>query len=80
MVHLLRNNAPFKNKMCELLENTIIIGWDPLHLINRAHIEARGKLINDIEEIDDEKESMEQEPYESVLKELIGYIQKESKK
>ena len=40
-----KGNAPFKNRMSELLEKTVVVRWDPLHLINRAHIEARGKKL-----------------------------------
>ena len=67
-------NVPFKDKMCELLEKTIVIWWDPLHLINRAHIRARGKLCIDIVDLDDdnlsdnEEQIVEIEDNASVLK------------
>ena len=65
-------NVPFKDNMCELLEKNIVIWWDPLHLINRAHIRARGKLCIDIVDLDDdnlsddEEQTMEIEDNESV--------------
>ena len=52
-------NVPFKDKMCEFLEKTIVIWWDPLHLINRAHI--RGKLCIDIVDLDDDNLSDDDE-------------------
>ena len=72
--------------MCELLEKTIVIRWDPLHHINRAHVEARGKLCHDIEDLDDdnvsdnEDQTVEIEDNKSALKELIDFIQNKSKK
>ena len=56
-----KDNVPFKDKMCELLEKTIVIWWDPLHLINRAHIRARGKLCIDIVDLDDDNLSYDEE-------------------
>ena len=47
-------NVSFKDKMCDLLEKTIVIWWDPLHLTNRAHIRARGKLCIDIVDLYDD--------------------------
>ena len=34
-----KGNAPFKNKMEELFEKSLVFRWDLLHLINRAHVD-----------------------------------------
>ena len=100
---LAKGNAPFRKEMFKLLGKTVVIRWDPHHLINRAHIEARGKLggVGELdddddfyeneeegadesnEEDDDGDESMDQADcfvQNGLLKELINYIKKYSKK
>ena len=39
-----KNNAPFKNKIQLLFEKSLVFRWDLLHLINRAHIDAKGSV------------------------------------
>ena len=43
-------NDQFKNKCRELLQNPdLTFKWDILHLVNRSHIEARGKTSQEVE-------------------------------
>lgn len=81
-----KGNAPFKNKMQELFNKTLVFRWDLLHLMNRAHLDAKGK-IKDVEDVNDEMSVFEfeddQEDYnenETLITELINYIQKGAKK
>ena len=37
-----KGNAPFKDEMNSLFDKLLTFRWDMLHLINRAHIEAKG--------------------------------------
>ena len=78
-----------KIKMFEHLEKEVVIRWDPLHLINRAHIEARGKLCqdgDDVDESENEDEEGDEVMQEEVvlqnvlIKELIDYNQNTAKK
>ena len=61
-----KGNKPFKNRMSEHLGKTVIVRWDPLHLINRAHIEARGVLSGDVQDLDDEDDDASEEEEEDV--------------
>ena len=47
-----------------------MIRWDPLHLINRAHIEARGKLCQDGDDVD-ESENEDEEGDEVMQEEVV---------
>ena len=40
----IKNNAPFKDKVQALFGKTLVFRWDLLHLINRAHIGAKGSV------------------------------------
>ena len=44
-----KGNKPFKQTFIKLLDKDVPIRWDLLHLINRAHKDARGKAIYDQE-------------------------------
>ena len=45
-----KENYPFKNKFCELLQNpNLVFKWDILHLVNRAHMQARGLTSYEVE-------------------------------
>ena len=64
-----------------------MIRWDPLHLINRAHIEARGKLCQDGDDVDENEDEEGDEVMQEevvlqniLIKELIDYIQNTAKK
>ena len=78
-------NAPFKQKLFELFGREIVIRWDLLHLINRAHIEARGKLDkDDLDEVFEVEDTDEIPAAENIatadyIRELIRYIQKSAK-
>ena len=83
-----KGNAPFKNKMKELFNDKLVFRWDPLHLINRAHKDAKGKVTG-VESADDElseygdesdEEKEEKNENNTLITELIDYIQKEAKK
>ena len=50
--------------MSEHLGKTVLVRWDPLHLINRAHIEARGVLSGDVQDLDDEDDDASEEEEE----------------
>ena len=65
-----KGNAPFKSRISELLGKAVVVRWDPLHLINRAHIEARGKIHcaddneesgDDVSEDEDEEKHVEED-------------------
>ena len=91
-----KGNKPFENRMSEHLGKTVLVRWDHLHLINRAHIEARGVLSGDVQDFDDEDDASEEEEEdmdeeeeenmdegdtpENCMKELIDYIQNQAKK
>ena len=81
-----KGNSPFKVKISELFEKELVIRWDLLHLINRAHIEARGKVDEDDEDIDELENDVElnvensEERNASLITELIHYIQSGAKK
>ena len=78
-----KGNAPFKNKMQELFMKTLVFRWDPLHLINRAHIDAKGKVKGCDEDVLSEDGSDEEEENignNTLLTELIDYIQQGAKK
>ena len=50
--------------MSDHLGKTVTVRWDPLKLINRAHIEARGipsKDVQDLDGDDSEEEEMKEE-------------------
>ena len=36
-----KGNKPFKTTISKLMGKEIVIRWDLLHLINRAHVEVR---------------------------------------
>ena len=82
-------NAPFKKKMEELSYKKLVFRWDPLHLINRAHIEAKGEVkgveaevdyeVNEKEDDDDDSDQADGKK-ETIITELINFIQKEAKK
>ena len=55
-----KGNALFRNEMFKLLGKTVVKRREPLHLINRAHIEARGKL-GGVGELDDDDDFYENE-------------------
>ena len=40
----IKGNSPFKDTFNQLVGKELTYRWDPLHLANRAHIEARGKI------------------------------------
>ena len=45
-----KENLPFKNRFCELLQNpNLVFKWDILHLVNRAHMQARGLTSYEVE-------------------------------
>ena len=77
-----KGNAPFKNKMEVLFKKKLVVRWDLLHLINRAHIDAKGKV-----DIDDDCEMYENDrdeedieiSKETLISELINFIQKGAK-
>ena len=85
-------NTLFKNKMVELFQKDMKFCWDLLHLINRAHIEARGKIDKDdldenLEvEVEPEgdigdglSEDSDEETSAVLIRELINFIQKKAK-
>ena len=79
-------NKPFKNKISELLGKNVPIRWDILHLINRAHKDARGKTDFD-DDTDTTLDDDEPDPALEIshldtteVSKLINYIQSEAKK
>ena len=81
-----KGNAPFKDKIQELIDKTLIFRWDLLHLINRAHIDARkGEVIGMLEDADEVvlnntgTSEVKGEVVGSLISELINHIQKEAK-
>lgn len=48
-----KGNQPFKTTIVTLLGKEITIRWDILHLINRAHKDARGEAMYDHEDTED---------------------------
>ena len=76
-----KGNAPFKNKMQELFMKELVFRWDPLHLINRAHIDAKGKVKGvENDDCDEDDESEQEEERHTHITELIDYIQQGAKK
>ena len=81
-----KGNAPFKDEMNLLFEKLLIFRWDMLHLINRAHIDAKGGEVEvlEIENGDSEDEDNDigstSEEYADLVSDLIKYIQNEAKK
>ena len=74
--------APFKDTMELLFDKKLIFRWDLLHLIitsNRAHIAAKGK-IEDGEESEDEESESTSRHHESLVSELIKFIQSQARK
>ena len=59
-----KGNAPFKNRMFEILGKEVTVRWDLLHLINRAHHEARGKFLQEDDLTFEETETNETESNE----------------
>ena len=50
-----KGNAPFKSKIQELIDTTLVFRWDLLHMINRCHIDAKkGEVVIDSLEDADE--------------------------
>ena len=85
----IKDNKPFKDTLNRLAGKQLTYRWDPLHLANRAHIEARGKIykneINtesiDVDQLDlqiEENDNIQAEDTE-LLRQLITFIQKQSK-
>ena len=81
-----KGNAPFKDQMNSLFEKALTIRWDMLHLINRAHIDAKGGEVEifeieneSSEDIDNDIESPPEECAD-LISELINYIQNDAKK
>jgi len=82
----IKGNKPFKERMMELMEKKLTFRWDILHLVNRAHVPARGKTIlekkkdktedddTDSNEFDDELGETEINDTDLIPK-TIGYIQ-----
>ena len=60
-----------------LFDKKLIFRWDLLHLINRAHIAAKGK-IEDGEESEDEESESTSRHHESLVSELIKCIQSQA--
>ena len=82
-----KGNSPFKNKMEELFNKKLVFRWDLLHLVNRAHLEAKGKVEGEDDETfvlddasDDETIESEDKDKDSMICELINYIQKSARK
>ena len=75
-----KGNAPFKDTMELLFDKKLVFRWDLLHLINRAHIAAKGK-IEDGEESEDEESDSEStsRQHESLVSELIKFIQSQAR-
>ena len=85
-----KGNAPFKSKIQELIDKTLVFRWDLLHMINRCHIDAKkGEVVIDsLEDADevgldddhiDNDSGTKDEVVGSLISELINYIQKEAK-
>ena len=84
-----KGNAPFKSKIQELIDKTLVFRWDLLHMINRCHIDAKkGDVIDSLEDADevgldddhiDNDSGTKDEVVGSLISELINYIQKEAK-
>lgn len=81
-----KDNRPFKETLNSLVGKELTYRWDPLHLANRAHIEARGKIYKN--EIDPDNAGWDLEISENdtgqsedtnLLRNLIKFIQKQSK-
>lgn len=86
---LVKGNEPFKLKCRELINEQLTFKWDLLHLINRAHIAARGKTSHEVEfqatvGFDDEPSASAEIPRTNIgnigIKELLSYIQCQAKK
>ena len=62
-----KGNGLFRNEMFKLLGKTVVIRSDPLYLIHRAHIKARGKLgcVGELDADDDFYENEEEGADES---------------
>ena len=87
-----KGNKPFKQTFIKLLDKDVPIRWDLLHLINRAHKDARGKAIYDQEiqidlsELADDEELADNvnadhtQSCKASVSELIDFIQSEAKK
>ena len=79
-----KGNKPFKTMIVTLLGKEITIRWDILHLINRAHKDARGEAKYDEEhqedlEADDVDANIESDAttqqIEPKIAQLINYVQ-----
>ena len=71
-----------KNRMFEILWKEVTVRLDLLHLINRAHHEARGKFLeeDDLDLGENETESNEERSNIGyIIKKLIDYIQNKVK-
>ena len=73
--------------MKELFIDKLVFRWNFLHLINRAHKDAKGKLSDvehddELSEYEDEsdKEKEQKNENNTLITELIDYIQKNAKK
>ena len=73
--------------MEELFSKKLVFRWDLLHLVNRAHFEAKGKVEGEDDETfalddasDDEASENEDKDKDSMISELINYIQKSARK
>ena len=84
----IKGNSPFKDTINQLVGIELTYRWDPLHLTNRAYIEARGKIYKseiaeefDSEEwdllINNEKDVGEEDT--ELLRQVIKFIQKHGK-
>ena len=80
-------NKPFKKEITELLGKDVPIRWDILHLVNRAHKDARGEteFDKDIqEETLLEDDEIDQATLDAIgitdVSRLVDYIQSEAKK
>ena len=49
----IKGNRPFKDQLDKLLNKNLTYRWDLLHLVNRAHVPARGTS-----ELEKEKEKL----------------------
>ena len=67
-----------------MFNKKLVFRWDLLHLINRAHIDAKGS-VKDEDEVsifyqDDETDSTSADKGETLISELINFIQKGAKR
>lgn len=76
-----KGNKPFKTTIVTLLGKEITIRWDILHLINRAHKDARGEAKYDREDLEagdadaDIESDATTQQIEPKIAQLIDYVQ-----